>query len=448
MTIEIESAWPRYPDYRIDLVPVGQRAEVWAGDVLLAESDRCVVVQETDHVDRLYFPEEDVRWEHFEATDHHSICPFKGHADYWSLTGAAQAGVSAAWSHTAKAGATSGPLWENVVWTYRTPFPEVAGIEGFVCFYHERQRVVLLESWPDGTVVATRYPAWGDAADLIRLLDVSRDGDRGEHRFIGPAYGKTQRDVVEGGHLLGQAVVAASKTVPTQRVISASMIFSKAVSFGAPVELDVEVLRAGRRFSTVEVRTSQHGGLRSVGQVLLDAGAPDLIHHGASMPDVVGPDEAVPYVDFGVSGREIRVVDAAYGHDPDRVGPPEIHVWARFRDSPTAIYLHAALLAQSTTHWTIAAAMLPHPGVGESAAHVTLSTGILQTTVNFHDDFDVTEWLLYTNPAIWAGRGLAQGQGQVFTADGRLVASYSVQGMIREFDEDPSAGGRDFRSAL
>jgi hypothetical protein len=44
---------------------------------------------------------------------------------------------------------------------------------------------------------------------------------------------------------------------------------------------------------------------------------------------------------------------------------------------------------------------------------------------------DVTQWLLYSNPAIWAGKGLAQGQGQVFTQDGRLVASYSVQAMIR-----------------
>ena len=60
--------------------------------------------------------------------------------------------------------------------------------------------------------------------------------------------------------------------------------------------------------------------------------------------------------------------------------------------------------------------MLPHPGFGEADAHVTLSTGIMQTTFNFHDDVDVTEWLLYANPAIWAGRGQAQGQGGVHPA--------------------------------
>jgi acyl-CoA thioesterase II len=106
------------------------------------------------------------------------------------------------------------------------------------------------------------------------------------------------------------------------------------------------------------------------------------------------------------------------------------------------------LLAQSATHWTIGAAMLPHPGFGEADAHVTLSTGIIQTTFNFHDEVDVSEWLLYANPAIWAGRGLAQGQGQVFTQAGRLVASYSVQAMIRGFDKDPAAMGKDFHTAM
>jgi acyl-CoA thioesterase-2 len=443
MTIEIESAWPRYPEYRIDLVPCRELGQVWAGDVVVAESDRCLVLKETKHVDRLYFPEEDVRWEYFVATDHHTICPFKGQADYWSLTGVAQAQGSTQWAHRPLA--SSSPPEENAVWTYRTPFPEVAGIEGYVCFYHERLRVVLNETWADGTVVATRFPAWGDAAELVRLMDVEPDGER---RYVGPAYAKAERDVVEGGQMLGQAIVAASKAVPTQRVISASMIFSKAASFTAPIQIDVEVLRAGRSFSTVEVRTSQDSTLRSLGQILLDAGAPDLIRHSAPMPEVVGPDQAVPYVDFGVSGRELRVIDAAYDHDPDRIGPPEIYVWARFRDAPAEPYLHAALLAQSTTHWSIAAAMLPHPGVAESAAHITLSTGITQTTINFHDDFDITEWLLYANPAIWAGKGLAQGQGRVYASDGRLVASYSVQAMIRAFDKDPAAIGKDFHTVM
>jgi uncharacterized protein (DUF427 family)/acyl-CoA thioesterase len=443
MTVEIESAWPRNPGYRIDLLPCPDQGQVWAGGLLVAESDRCLLVKETDHVDRLYFPEEDVRWEYFETTDHHTICPFKGQADYWSLISSRAADDSVDWSHRALSG--SGSPGENVVWTYRDPLPEVAGLRGYVCFYHERLRVVTNENWPDGSVVGTRFPAWGDAAELIRLMDVQLAG---AGHFTAPAYGDTARDVVEGGQMVGEAIVAASKTLPGQRVISASMIFSKAASFSAPQDLEVEVLRGGRTFSTVEVRLGQSGTLRATALLLMDAGAPDVINHAAAMPDVPGPDQAVPYPDFGVSARELRVVDGAYDHSPDRIGPPVINVWARFRDAPAEPYLHAALLAQSATHWTIAAALLPHPGYSEAAAHVTLSTGIIQITFNFLDDIDVRQWLLYSNPAIWAGKGLAQGQGQVFTQDGSLVASYSVQAMIRRFERDPATMGKDFHTAM
>jgi acyl-CoA thioesterase-2 len=421
----IESAWPRYPDYRIDLVPCRATARVWHGDLLLAESDGCLRLEETKHVDRLYVPEADVRWDLFTPTEHHTICPFKGEADYWSLT-------------------AGDPVEENVVWTYRTPFDQVAGIEGYVGIYHERLRVVLEERWPDGALVANRFPAWGDGRDLLGLVDVE---PAGANRFVGAPYVKSPRNVVEGGQMLGQGIVAASKTIPQQRVTSASMIFPKAAAFDEPLDLSLEVLRKGRTFSTVEVRVTQADQLRSVGLLLMDTGAPDVIHQSVDMPAVGGPGDAEPF-DMGVTGRELRVIDGAYDPDPDRLGPPEIYAWVRFRDAPAEPYLHAALLAQSTTHWTIAAAMRPHAGFGEADAHVTLSTGIMATSIAFHDEVDVSEWLLYANPAIYAGRGLAQGEGRVFTQDGRLVASYTVQAMIRGFTTEPAVMGLDASNAM
>ena len=145
--------------------------------------------------------------------------------------------------------------------------------------------------------------------------------------------------------------------------------------------------------------------------------------------------------------EELRTVDDAYRRQLE-VGPAEIFTWARFRDAPAHDYLHAALLAQSTTHWTIAAAMRPHEGVSEAQAHVTLSTGILAATIAFHDEVDGRDWLLYANPAIDAGRGLAQGEGRVFARDGRLVASYTVQAMVREFRAPPGAMGKDYTDAM
>ncbi|MDQ1431863.1 MAG: acyl-CoA thioesterase [Actinomycetota bacterium] len=426
--MEIESAWPKYPDYVIDLVPVEATARVWHGDTLLAESRACLRVEETDHVDRLYFPEDDVNWGHFTESAAHTVCPFKGQADYWTLSAA-------------------DPEEKNVVWTYRAPFDEVAGIKGYVAFYQERLRIELEEAWPgEGSSATTtnRFPAWGDARDLVQLLDVEATGPTS---FVGLPYREVSRNVVEGGQMLAEAIVAASKTVPDQRVTSAYMIFSKAASFDRPLDLEVEVLRGGRSFSTVEVRIDQDDKLRSAGLLMLGTEAADTIRGVIPMPDVAGPEDSVP-LDMRVTGRDLRVVDGAYDPDPDRIGPPEIYTWCRFRDAPAQPYLHTALLAQSTTHWTIAAAMRPHAGFGEADAHVTLSTGIMSIAIAFHDPVDVTEWLLYANPAIYAGGGLVQGEGHVFTQGGRLVASYSVQAMIRAFERQPGDLGLDASNAM
>ncbi len=424
MTV-IESAWPKYPDYRIDLVPVPQTGRVWFGDLLLAETNDALLLEETRHVDRLYIPHRDVKWEHFTFSEGiHTICPFKGEADYWDLTAV-------------------DPVETNIVWAYPTPFDEVAGIKDYVCFYQERTRIEIDEPWPDdppGYVRRRRFPAWGDAAELLGLMDVEQ---MGEGRFVAPAYGETSRDVVEGGQQIGAAIVAACKTVPGQRVTSAFMTFSKSVAHSQSQELSAEVLRAGRSFSTVEVRVKQEGTFRSAALMMLGAENDDVIRGVAPMStDVPGPEEAV-FLDMGVPGRELRIVDAAYDPDPDRLGPPEIYAWCRFRDNPAEQYLRTALIAQSMTHWTIAAAMRPHSGFGEARAHVDLSTGVLNLAVSFHEDMDVREWLLYTNLAIYAGRGLAQGEGRVYTRDGRLVANYSCQVMIRGFKVEPAAMGLD-----
>lgn len=423
---QVESAWGRFPDYRIDILPCVMTGQAWLGDVLLAESDHCLVVAETDHVDRLYFPESAVRWGHFVESDHTTVCPFKGVATYWSLGDTDAAG-------------------RNVMWTYREPLAEVDGLRGHVSFYDTDVRVVVVEPWPDGTAVPATFPLWGDAAELLRLIDVEASGPC---RFVGAAHGPTRRDVVEGGQFAGQAIVATSKVLADQRVTSASMIFTKSASFTAPVDVSVEVLRRGRTFSTTEVRISQHDSLRCVGLLLADSGASDVIRDVEAMPEVPGPDAATPFAGFSMPGRDLRIVDGAYDPEPDRVGPPMINAWVRFRDDPGALHLHQALLAQSTTHWTIAAGMLPHPGFGEAMAHRTLSTGIMKATIAFHDDVDVTDWLLYANRAFWSGRGLVQGEGRVYTQDGRLAASYTVQAMVRDFQRDPAAMGYDSSTAM
>lgn len=276
-----------------------------------------------------------------------------------------------------------------------------------------------------------------EQAELVRLMDVA---PAGAGRYVAPSHGASARNVVEAGQLLGDAVVAASKEVPHQRVVSASMIFSRAAKHDTPIEVGLEVLRSGRTLSTVQARITQQDSLSAAGIVLLDAGAPDLVRSAAPMPQVDPPHRlrSVEHPAMVVHGRDIRVVDDAYDWDPDRVGPPELFVWTRFQQSPAREELHAALLTQSTTHWTVAAALRPHRGFSDAMAHASFSSGITKATVTYHEDVDVTQWLLYATSVTYSGRGLAQSEGLVYQEDGALVASYSVQAMLRAFPERDS----------
>ena len=67
----------------------------------------------------------------------------------------------------------------------------------------------------------------------------------------------------------------------------------------------------------------------------------------------------------------------------------------------------------------------------------------LAITIALHEDPDLTRWMLYHNPAIQAGHGLCQGEGHVFADDGKLLASYTVQAMVRDFIKPASSYGLD-----
>ena len=116
-----QSLYHKYPDYRVDLEASDQRARVWVGDQVIADSARALVVRETKHDPVLYFPRDHVRLELLERTDHTSFCPFKGEASYWSVR-------------------LANEVLENAVWSYEDPFDEVTGLKDYVAFWGDRVR--------------------------------------------------------------------------------------------------------------------------------------------------------------------------------------------------------------------------------------------------------------------------------------------------------------------
>ena len=64
---------------------------IW-NDQILAESDDTVVV-EGNH----YFPPASINNEFYEASDHHSMCPWKGTAHYYDIVVNDERNKNAAW---------------------------------------------------------------------------------------------------------------------------------------------------------------------------------------------------------------------------------------------------------------------------------------------------------------------------------------------------------------
>jgi acyl-CoA thioesterase len=253
--------------------------------------------------------------------------------------------------------------------------------------------------------------------------------------------------VVFGGQLLAQSLLAAARTVPGKQVLSLHNVFARGASPGEPLDVAVDVLQSGRAFASASVTTSQGDRLCTRATVLLHAADDDLIRHATPMPDVAPPAAGAA----GAVGRwwDVEVVDGVDVNDPDAVGPAELRVWTRFpgAGAPPAgedPAVHQALLAYASDGFLIGTAMRPHAGVGQSMAHVSISTTVLSQTITFHEPFDATEWLLVDHRSTYAGRGRSYGSAEVFSADGRLVASFRQDNMIRAMPDDrrPAAGER------
>jgi acyl-CoA thioesterase-2 len=277
-----------------------------------------------------------------------------------------------------------------------------------------------------------------DLGDLLAVLELeAADGDRLRARSLDEGHG-----VVFGGQLLAQSVVASAAAMPDKAVKSVHTIFARGGRPDVPLDIDVEVMHQGRAFGSTTVTISQDGKLCTRSLVLLHAPDTDLIRHQPDLPAVAAADDVEP----GRPGHwwDIRVVDGVDIGDPEAVGPAELEVWTRFPDAPDDAVTSQALLAYASDGFLIGTAMRPHKGVGQSMAHVSISTTVLSHTLTFHEPFNASDWLLLSHESPYAGRGRSYGRAQVFSADGRLVASFVQENMIRDMPESrrPAEGER------
>src|SRR5919108_6453003 len=88
---------------------------LFAGETIV-DSRHAKLLHEQNHLPVLYFPEDEVRMDLLEPTDHSTHCPFKGDAAYWSVR-------------------VGDEVAENAVWSYPAPFDDAPPLTGYFALY-------------------------------------------------------------------------------------------------------------------------------------------------------------------------------------------------------------------------------------------------------------------------------------------------------------------------
>jgi acyl-CoA thioesterase II len=240
--------------------------------------------------------------------------------------------------------------------------------------------------------------------------------------------------VVDGSQVLAQSIVAASKALPGRAIRSAHCLFVAATRPSQPITFTVVPVRAGRSFASAVVTASQGDRTCVTTTVLLDYPQPDIIRHDhpAGSPEAE-PDDS-PEVSMALAGRELRIAGVRDYGDPAEVGAPVLDAWLRYTPTPARDDLRRALLAHFTGHLSIATTFRGHAGIGTSQAHHTVSTAPMGIGISFHEPVDWDGWIRYHHESTYAGAGMSYVRGQVLLADGRIVASFTQDAMIRALD--------------
>jgi len=280
--------------------------------------------------------------------------------------------------------------------------------------------------------------------DLVQLLDLERIEDnifRGQSRDIGTPQ-------VFGGQVLGQALCAASQTVAADRTPhSLHAYFLRRGDVNVPIVYDVDLARDGGTFTNRRVVAIQHGRPIFNMAVSFQESEPG-VEHQIEPPDVPDPESLPDLKEISKEAlkrapeRMKRFVTTERPFHVRPVQTPEFEapakqlpvkqVWMKAVDKlPDDPTVHQKILAYISDYGLLGTSTLPH-GIAYMKDNVIMAS--LDHALWFHHPCRVDEWLLfsYDSPSASGARGLSR--AQVFTQDGKLVASVAQEGLIRIVD--------------
>jgi acyl-CoA thioesterase-2 len=250
---------------------------------------------------------------------------------------------------------------------------------------------------------------------------------------------------VFGGQVIGQALVAACRTVEGRPPHSMHAYFLLPGDPKVPIIYDVDRIRDGRSFTTRRVVAIQHGQAIFSMSVSFHVDEPSLTHQ-APMPEVPPPEQLPsenqarewvlanmpePIRRYYELERPIEMRPVEYTrYLGQKFENARFHVWIRttgpLPDDPA---IHQCVLAYASDWTLLDTALVPH---GRSLFEREFMAASLDHALWFHRPFRADDWLLYAqdSPNLAGARGFSR--GLIFARDGTLVASVAQEGLVRE----------------
>ena len=277
-------------------------------------------------------------------------------------------------------------------------------------------------------------------AELLSILDL----EQLEHNLFRGRSPQTGWQRVFGGQVIGQALVAAARTVEGRRPHSLHGYFLRPGSPQAPIIYEVDRIRDGGSFTTRRVVAIQFGHAIFSMSASFHKAEPGF-DHAEAMPDVPMPEqlpgEAAVRAD-ALAGMpeavrryfererpiELRPVQVER-YLTRRIMEPKFQVWIRaIEPLPDDPAVHEAVLAYASDLTLLDSSLIPH---GRTVFEREIQAASLDHALWIHRPFRADEWMLYAqeSPSASGARGFAR--GSIYTREGRLVASVAQEGLVR-----------------
>ncbi len=258
---------------------------------------------------------------------------------------------------------------------------------------------------------------------------------------------------VFGGQVIGQALVAAARTVEGRAAHSLHCYFMLPGDPSVPIVYQVDRIRDGKSFATRRVVALQHG--KAIFSMSCSFQLPEEgLDHQIAMPKVPAPEELPSEADLKAlflneapepvrrywereRPIEIRPVDLRHYMSRDAHDPTQ-NVWIRATGAlPDDPDIHRCVLAYASDMTLLDTSLFYH---GRSIFDRDLQVASLDHALWFHRPFRADEWLLYAEDSPSASGGRGFNRGSLFSRDGRLVASVAQEGLIRLRQPEKASG--------